>query len=319
MQKQSVSGMEASRIVYGCASLAPWNGDLTAEQKKRSLAALECALERGVNYFDHADIYAQGRSEEVFSGIWTGRSNLRGEVIIQSKCGIRFAGESGPHRYDFSREHILRSVEGSLARLDTDYLDVLLLHRPDPLVEPEEVAMAFDQLHAQGKVRHFGVSNHNAAQIALLQAWISRPLIVNQMQFSLLHSNLAAEGVIVNRDDPPKPARSEGTLEYCRMSDITIQAYSPLAQGRFTGRADGEADERTQNLARAVAEMAQVKGVPAEAVALAWILRHPAGIQPVIGTGRPERIKKACQAPGVNLSREEWYQLFLAGRGAKLP
>ena len=210
----------------------------------------------------------------------------------------------------------MSSVEDSLKRLKTDYLDVLLLHRPDALVEPEEVAEAFDKLHQQGKVRYFGVSNHNAAQIALLQRYVIQPIVANQMQFSLLHHHLIEAGQITNQDEPKQIVRGDGTLEYCRLHDITIQAWSPLAQGAATGASDDPAHAELSALVNA---MAKEKNVSGEAIAIAWILRHPAKIQPVIGTTNQERIRAACEADNVELSREEWYALYTAAAVTNCP
>jgi predicted oxidoreductase len=258
----------------------------------------------------------------VFAQLWGEGPGLRDRIVVQSKCGIRFGGdpdERAPGRYDFSCDHVVASVEGSLRRLQTDRLDILLLHRPDPLVEPEEVARAFDELHRSGKVRYFGVSNHTPAQINLLRRWVDRPLVVNQLQLSLLHAHLINAGVITNQDEPPRPVRGDSTLEYCRLHDVTVQAWSPLARGAVSGKKLGRKETRAREVARVVAEMAEEKGVSREAIVIAWLLRHPARIQPIIGTKQPERIRAACQADGVALTREEWYRLFVAGRGAGMP
>lgn len=303
--------LEVSRIAFGCMRLS--------ENVSEALASIQAALEAGINFFDHADIYGQGRREEVFSAIWREIPGLRERVVLQSKCGIRHAGEPdgrAPKRYDFSRAHIVAAVEGSLRRLRTDHLDILLLHRPDALVEPEEVARAFDDLQMSGKVRFFGVSNHTAAQIQLLQRWVKQTLVINQVEFSLLHTHLLDEGIIFNRSDWPQPLRNEGTLEFCRLHEITLQAWSPLARGALSRAVQ---DERVARTARLVESLAAEKGVSAEAILIAWILRHPAQIQPIIGTVNPARIRAACQADAVELTREEWYNLFIAGRGAELP
>jgi len=320
-QELGSSSLAVTRIAYGCMEIGgDWSDSpTTAEVRSKGLRVVEAALDEGINFFDHADIYARGKSEEVFSQIWQARPGLRDKIFVQSKCGIRFENDPTPGlpaRFDFSAEHILRSVEGSLKRLQTDYLDVLLLHRPDALIEPEEVAAAFDKLHEQGKVRFFGLSNHNAAQMALLQRYLNQPIVTNQMELSLLHYQMIEEGIISNQDEPAQPVRGDGTLEYCRLHDITIQAWSPLARGAATGASD---DPRHAELTSLVRSMAEEKGVSGEAIALAWILRHPAHIQPVIGTTNLGRIKGACEADGVELSREEWYALYTAARGARMP
>ena len=315
--------LAVSRIAYGCMGIGgTWDHSPILESNRKSaMAAVQAALDEGVNFFDHADIYCMGKSEEVFSTLWREMPSLREAIYVQSKCGIRMHGdpdERSPQRYDFSYTHIIRSVEGSLKRLETDYLDVLLLHRPDPLVEPEEVARAFDLLQSSGKVRYFGVSNHNAAQIALLQKYLEQPIVVNQVELNLLHNQLVNEGVVFNQDDPSRPVRGEGTLEYCRLNEITLQAWGPLANGLLSGRQPETPSETIQQAAAKVAELAKQKGVSREAIVIAWLLRHPAQIQPIIGTIRPERIQAACQADEVEMSREEWYDLFTAGRGEEV-
>ncbi len=295
---------------------------LPAATRKQAMITVRAALDQGIDFYDHADIYCRGKSEQAFADIWQEKPDLRSKIYIQSKCGIRFADDpvaGAPHRFDFSYEHIVNSVEGCLKRLQTDYLDVLLLHRPDPLVEPEEVARAFDKLKESGKVRHFGVSNHTAAQLALLQKQVTQPIITNQVAFNVLHTHMLDEGIIFNQTKPGVITRDEGTIEYCREHNITLQAWGPLAWGRLTGRPGITLTETEAKAAQLVAEMAQAKNVSAEAILIAWILRHPARIQPLIGSTKPNRIAASCQAATVQLSREEWYQLFVAGRGENLP
>ncbi len=317
------SDLDVTRIGLGCMPLGgTWDSaPLTDDIRKQALITLHAALEQGITFFDHADIYCRGKSEEAFAGIWQGSPNLRQKIVLQSKCGIRFADDpapGAPHRFDFTYEHIVNAVEGSLKRLRTDYLNVLLLHRPDPLVEPEEVARAWDALHQSGKVRHFGVSNHTAAQIALLQAFVTRPIVANQVAMNVLHTHLLDEGIMFNQDRA-RATRNESTLEYCRLHNITLQVWGPLAWGKLSGREGAPLSESEAGAAQVVAMLAREKGVSAEAILVAWLLRHPARIQPIIGTTKPERIAASCQADGVQLSREEWYRLFTAGRGEKLP
>lgn len=325
MQTQTLgnSDLKVTRIAYGCMPLGgSWDGSpLTEKTRKEALISIRAALDTGINFFDHADIYCRGKSEEVFAGIWQEQPNLRTKIILQSKCGIRFGGEpdpDSPQRFDFSFEHIVRSVEGSLKRLQTDYLDVLLLHRPDPLVEPEEVARAFDELHRAGKVRWFGVSNHTAAELELLRHYVVQPIVANQVAFNVIHTHMLDEGIVFNQDNP-RLTRNEGTIEYCRLHNITLQAWGAMAWGLLTGRPSKEPTEKITKASAAVAEMAKSKGVSPEAILIAWILRHPARIQAIIGTTNPERIAASCQGDEVTLNREEWYRLFLAGRGEALP
>jgi len=305
--------LEISRIAYGCMNIGGrWDRDPLDEQdRKTAEAAVMCAIECGINLFDHADIYTFGKSEEIFGQILKKNKGLREQIVLQSKCGIRFADPSQPYavkRYDFSRDHIHYSVDEILKRLQTSHLDILLLHRPDALIEPEEVARAFDTLFAQGKVRYFGVSNHSAAQIDLLKKHVRQPIMFNQVQLSLTHHHLINDGIV---DQPG------GTLEYCRTHDIMIQAWSPLAHGKLTKEADPNSP--FHKVSELIANLAREKQVSGEAIALAWLMRHPAGIQPVIGTTKPDRIRNCAQSDHVELSREEWYALFVAARGGDLP
>ena len=314
--------VSVSKIAYGCMKMGRhWDASpITSVDVKFGTGVVNTAVDNGITLFDHADIYARGKSEQVFGQILNNEPGLRERIIIQSKCSIRFAGEphaASPQRYDCSYEHIIFSVEGSLRRLQTEYLDILLLHRPDPLVEPLEVARAFDELNKSGKVRMFGVSNHTAPQIALLQNYCDQPLVINQIQLNLLHPYLIDEGVIANRVDV-KTALAGGTLEYCQLHNILIQAYGPVAGGQLLNP-NNEADENVKDVALLIADLAAKHNTTREAVALAWLLRHPAGIQPIIGTTRPERVVASCAADKLILDREEWYALYIAGRGHSLP
>ena len=314
--------LEVSRIAYGCMHLSrAWNDeDITAAEISIATSAINTAVELGITLFDHADIYARGKSERLFGEALRRTPSLRDRIVLQSKCGIRFAGDpdaDSPGRYDFSREHLLRSVEGSLRRLNTGHLDLLLLHRPDPLAEPAEVASAFDELQRSGKVRHFGVSNHSAAQISLLRKYVDQPLVTNQIELSLLHHYPVSEGVLFNRLDGMH-ADAAGTLDYCREHGILVQAWGPLASGKFSAPLAGM-DEPMRTAAALVQEMAREKNVSAEAILTAWLLRHPAGIQPIVGTTDPARLTAVCAADELRLAREEWYALLTAMRGQAVP
>lgn len=314
--------LDVSRLAYGCMHIGgSWDQNPpSADQLAHAASLFDTALDLGINLFDHADIYTLGKSEQVFGAWLGGRSSLREQIVIQSKCGIRFGGDphpDSPKRYDFSYEHIVGSVNASLARLGTDYLDVLLLHRPDPLMEPEEVARAFDHLHGSGKVRYFGVSNHTAGQIALLQHHVRQPLVVNQLEFSLTHSFLLDEGVTANRADV-QPGLAGGTFDYCREHGLRVQAWSPLGGGRLC-RLDGHPNHDSYQAACLVADLARAHHTTPEAIVLAWLLRHPAGVQPVVGTTNADRLRACALADGVTLSRDEWYRLWVAARGSELP
>jgi predicted oxidoreductase len=325
MQTQPLgkSDLQVTRVGYGCMPLGGrWDGSpLDDQTRAEAMKSVHAALDAGINFYDHADIYTMGKSEEVFAGIWKEVPNLREKIIVQTKCGIRFPGQPNPgdpQRFDFSYEHILRSVEGSLKRLQTDYLDVLLLHRPDPLVEPEEVARAFEALHQAGKVRWFGVSNHTAAELRLLDAYLTQPIVANQVEFHLLNTQMLDEGVHFNQNTT-RLTRNEGTIEYCRQHNITLQSWASMAWGLLSGRKPEKPDAKVEHAAEVVAKMAAEKGVSREAIVIAWILRHPARIQALVGTTVPERIRACAEADQVELTREDWYTLYLAGRGEGLP
>ena len=294
-----------SALSLGCMRMGglPEPGD--------AVPVVEAALDAGIDFFDHADIYGGGSGEERFAYALRELGVARDAVYLQSKCGIVRGGG-----FDFSRGHILDSVDGSLRRLDTDYLDVLLLHRPDALMEPEEIADAFDTLAEAGKVRHFGVSNQNPAQMELLRRALDRPLVANQVQFGLGHTPLIDHGLNVNMADGHGIDRDGGTLEYCRLHDITPQAWSPLQHAFFQGPILGHPEYAELNVV--LDRIASERGVEPSAVAIAWILRHPARIQPVLGSMTPSRIRAMARAREVDLTRPEWYELYRAA-GNRLP
>lgn len=271
------------------------------------------AREVGITFFDHADIYGgeRHRSERRFAEAMRFSSSERAEIRIQSKVGI----VTSEPMYDFSYEHIVSSVEESLQALATDYLDVLELHRPDPLVEPEEVARAFDELYDAGKVRAFGVSNHTPRQIDLLQRWVRQPIVADQMQLSLGHAGLIAQGISANTDNADGVVTDGGGLiDYCRLEGITLQAWSPLGgpHGPLVGNpASGE-------LSTVLDRIAGELGVPATAVAIGWITRHPAGIQAIIGTTNPQRVRDAALGSDLALTRPQWWELLRAA-GYEVP
>lgn len=289
--------LSASAISLGCMRMY----DL---DEKRVDAIMECALENGINFFDHADCYGDGVCEQLFGEYLKRHGGARERIYIQTKCALHDG------QYDFSKEHIIRSVEGSLSRLGVDYVDLLLLHRPDTLMEPEEVAGAFDVLATSGKVRHFGVSNHNSLQIELLKTAVRQPLIVNQLQFSVTEAGMVTSGMNVNMKNAESQMHDGGLLEYSRIKNITIQAWSPFQYGFFDGTFVD--NERFPELNAKLAEIGEKYGLSKTGVAAAWILRHPANMQLIAGTMNPDHLTDICKAADVTLTRSEWYEIYRA-------
>ena len=304
MTYQTIGGIEVSRIAQGCMRI-----DRLSHTELDAL--IRSDLEAGISFFEHADIYGgSGRCEELFGNVLRADPSLRERMILQTKCGIR------PGQYDFSKEHILASVDASLKRLGTEQVEFLVLHRPDTLVEPEEVAEAFSQLKQQGKVRKFGVSNHNSLQIALLNKYLPEPLVIDQLQFGLGHTVLVDAGLNVNMKNDPAVNRDASTLDYCRLNDITIQAWSPLQFGFIKGHFMGNPDYADLNAK--LEELGQAYGITATAMAIAWILRHSAKIQPVVGSVNAQRMLEIAKAAEITITRKEWYDLYCA-TGKSLP
>ncbi|WP_404330933.1 aldo/keto reductase family oxidoreductase [Mesobacillus maritimus] len=301
--KLGTSDLEVSSIALGCMGMGKLSKEATAK-------VIHNALELGVDFFDHADIYGKGQSEEVFAEAIEMKPSIRENITLQTKAGIRKG------YYDFSKEHLLASVDGSLQRLKTDYIDVFLLHRPDALVEPEEVAEAFTILKESGKVRHFGVSNHNPMQIELLKKHVEQDLIINQLQLSVMHTGMIDAGIQVNNNNDQASNRDGSILDYSRLHDMTIQAWSPFRYGLFEGLFIDNDDFPELNAK--LQEVGDKYGINKSAVAVAWILRHPAKIQTIVGTMTPERLTKIAKASDVFLTREEWYEIYRAA-GNKLP
>lgn len=297
------SALEASEIVLGCMRIDNMS-------VKELTTYVDHAIEEGITLFDHADIYGKGKCEELFGQMLQERKGMRENIQIQSKCGIRKGF------YDFSKTHILNSVDGILQRLQTDYLDLLILHRPDTLMEPEEVAEAFDLLQASGKVRNFGVSNFNSMQIELLKKYVKQPLLVNQLQFGIMHAEMVSSGIQANTLFDGSVDRDGHLLEYSRLNDMTIQAWSPFQYGFFEGIFID--NELFPELNQVLARIAEEKGVSKSAIAVAWILRHPAKMQTIVGTTNLNRLKEICKASNVQLTREEWYEIYRAA-GNRLP
>ena len=297
------TGIEASRLVLGCMRMS----ELSVAEAADVLRAAQAS---GINFYDHADIYGGGKSETVFAQAAKAAGLKRDELFLQSKVGIRKGF------FDFSKEHIVSSVEGILDRLETDHLDFLLLHRPDTLVDPEEVAAAFEHLEQSGKVNYFGVSNQNPMQIELLQKYVPMKLQANQLQFGPAHTPMVDAGFNVNMFDEAGLNRDGSILDYSRLKEMTIQPWSPfqvdLSQGLFIKH------PAYQELTAKLQVYADERGVTLEAIVMAWILRHPAMMQPIVGSMNPERITKMCEGTTVELSRQEWYDIYLSA-GNSLP
>ncbi|HUX52662.1 MAG TPA: aldo/keto reductase [Spirochaetia bacterium] len=292
------SGMQVPVIAVGCMRI---NGLEKVEAER----FVQASIDAGATFFDHADVYGGGTCEEIFAEAVHMNDDIREKIILQSKCGIR-PGIS----FDFSREHILASVDGSLKRLKTDYLDVLLLHRPDALVEPEEVAEAFDILHDNGKVRHFGVSNQNPMQIQLLQKSVKQPLVTNQLQLSITNANMITQGLHVNMLDDGAVNRDASVLDFCRLNNITVQPWSPFQYGFFEGVFLD--NDKFPELNKKIDELAEKHGVSNVTITIAWLLRHPAKMQPVTGTMNIGRLKDCAKATEITLTRKEWYEIYLS-------
>ncbi len=271
---------------------------------------LQACLEAGANFFDHADVYGGGQCEAKFADAVHMTASVREKVILQSKCGIRQG------QFDFSQEHIVEAVDGSLRRLQTDYLDVLLLHRPDALVEPEEVAEAFTILEQAGKVRHFGVSNQKPMQIEVLRRFVQQPLVANQLQLSITNATMISNGINVNMENDAAVDRDGSVLDYCRLHEITIQPWSPFQYGFFQGVFLG--NDQFPALNQKIDEIASRHGVTNTTIAIAWLLRHPARMQPIIGTMNIDRMRDSCRASEITLTRQEWYEIYRAA-GNVLP
>ncbi|HIC0208545.1 TPA: aldo/keto reductase [Streptococcus agalactiae] len=295
LQNIGQTGIQATRIALGCMRMSDLKG-------KQAEEVVGTALDLGINFFDHADIYGGGLSELRFRDAIKHLNVNRDKMIIQSKCGIREG------YFDFSKEYILSSVDGILERLGTEYLDFLILHRPDVLVEPEEVTEAFTKLRAEGKVKHFGVSNQNRFQMELLQSYLDEPLAVNQLQLSPAHTPMFDAGLNVNMLNKASIEHDDGIVDYCRLKRVTIQAWSPfqidLSRGLFVNHPD------YKELNETIAKLAKNYNVSSEAIVIAWILRHPAKMQAIVGSMNPSRLKAIDKANDIALTRKEWYDIY---------
>lgn len=317
MMKNTFSN--ASQLVYGCMGLGgSWDDSQpTAAHIKQARSVIDTAFEQGITVFDHADIYTLGKAESVFGQALKEAPSMRDDMVLQSKCAIRFADELGPKRYDFSAQWVTESVDNSLQRLGTSHLDILLLHRPDPLMELDELCTTLMQLQQQGKIRHVGVSNMNSHQIAYLQSALDTPIVANQLEMSLGFRDWLEDGITTGSPANRQMGYAPGTLEYCMQNKVQLQAWGSLAQGRFSGgQAQDSNDSAVQQL---VARLASEYETTQEAVVLGWLMRHPANIQPVIGTTNPDRIAACARATDIMLSREHWYLLLETVRGEEVP
>lgn len=309
LQYVGQTGLESSLLSYGCMRISgTWNpAEITETHRENAFKALTAAYDAGYTLFDHADIYGQTSCESLHGEMLKDSPELRRSTVIATKCGIRFPGSpnpESPHRFDFSHQHIIWSCEASLKRLNIETIDIYQLHRPDYLMNPEEVAEAFDTLHAQGKVRYFGVSNFMPSKVAALQASLSFPLVVNQVEIHL------------GRLD----CFEDGTLDQCLELGITPLSWSPIAGGWLgEGGTPPQDKPHLTKLVELMDGLAKQHGVTRTEIALAWLLMHPAGIIPIVGSIKPERIKAAVKATEIELGREEWYRLLVAARGVNLP
>ncbi len=297
MKKIKISNTQlmSSNIIMGCMRLFNLS-------KSEAEKLIRTAMDEGINFFDHADIYGKGECETLFAEAIQMNDNIREKMLIQSKCSIRQGF------YDSSKEYILSATDAILKRLKTSYLDTLLLHRPDALIEPEEVAEAFRTLRETGKVKYFGVSNYNPSQIELLQRYLPEKLIINQLQLSVVHTPMIDAGMAVNMHIDQSVDRDGSVLDYCRLKDITVQAWSPFQKGFIEGPFFG--DKKYAKLNETIDRIAAKHKVTNTAVAVGWITRHPANIQVVLGTTKPQRIIDGCKGSELPLSREEWYEIY---------
>ncbi|MDT2572731.1 aldo/keto reductase [Enterococcus raffinosus] len=305
-RKIGSSYWETSAIALGIMRMSALTSTKAAE-------VLETALESGINFIDSADMYGDGKSELVFGEALKEANISRDKFFIQSKGGIVTGDEK---RYDFSKQHLLDSVDGILERMGIDYLDSYLLHRPDPLMEPEEIAEAFDILQASGKVRHFGVSNFNPEQFQLLQAHVDQKLLINQLQFSIMHTGMIDYGMHTNMTDTRSFDHDGGVLEFSRRKGVTIQAWSPFQYGFFEGVFVD--NDKFPELNELLEKLAKKYNTNKNAIATAWILRHPANMQVILGTMNPTRIKESAAGGEVTLTKQEWYDVYFAA-GNDLP
>lgn len=303
MKYLNFGNTKTSAVVMGCMRI-------NSLSRSEAFSLIDCALENGITHFDHADIYAGGECESIFGEYLKQNPSARDKMFIQSKCGIRQG------YYDFSKEHILSSVDGILKRLNTDSLDCLLLHRPDALFEPQEVAQAFEQLEKSGKVKSFGVSNMNSFQLELLRKYVKSPIIANQLQFGPMFTGMIDSALNVNMLKSESVDRDGMILDYCRLNDITIQAWSPFQYGFFEGVFVD--NEKFPQLNLCLQRIADEYGAAKNSVVAAWVLRHPANMQIIAGTTNKNRLAEICAGADITLTRQQWYEIYTS-TGKTLP
>jgi predicted oxidoreductase len=312
---------QASQLVYGCMGLGGgWNDAPAKEQDVRQAQEIiETCLENKINVFDLADIYTFGKAEEVFGKVLKETPSLRKNMVLQTKVGIKLTPVHEVKQYDLSPEWVTTALNNSLKRLNSTNVDILFLHRPDPLMDLDDTAEALQKLHNQGKFSHLAVSNMHAGQIAWLQSAISVPIIANQLQMSLQHADFVEESITSNMKEGCNSGFPRGTLEFCEQQNLQLQAWSPLAQGLYTGNPSSAPTSSELATTKLVSQLANRYSSNPNAIVLAWLLKHPLNIQPVVGTTAISRIIDCAQAPKVNLSRDDWYLLFETARGQEVP
>ena len=312
---------QASQLVYGCMGLGGGWSDAPVADKdiQQAHQVIETCLENKINVFDLADIYTFGKAEEVFGHVLKASPSLRKKMVLQTKVVIKLTPTHEVKQYDLSPEWITSALHGSLKRLQSDNVDILFLHRPDPLMDLDDTADALEKLHKQGKFSHLAVSNMHAGQIAWLQSAISVPIIANQLQMSLQHADFVEESITTNMKEGCRSGFPRGTLEFCEQQNMQLQAWSPLAQGIYTGNPSSQPTAAELATSKLIGQLANRYSSNVNAVLLAWLLKHPVNIQPVVGTTNISRIKDCAQAVKLNLSRDDWYLLFETARGKEIP
>ena len=312
---------QASQLVYGCMGLGGGWTDAPAQEKdvKQAQEIIETCLENKINVFDLADIYTFGKSEEVFGQVLKASPSLRKNIVLQTKVGIKLTPRHEVKQYDLSPEWIKTALENSLKCLNSENVDILFLHRPDPLMDLDDTAEALQKLHKQGKFSHLAVSNMHAGQIAWLQSAISIPIIANQLQMSLQHADFVEETITTNMKAGCESGFPRGTLEFCEQQNMQLQAWSPMALGVYTGNPSESPSAAELATTKLISQLANRYSSNPNAILLAWLLKHPVNIQPVIGTSNIKRIKECAQSPKVELSRDDWYLLFETARGQGVP